>query len=98
MENAVLVSDILGPENMKKKHSIPLDTLVEVDCPCSDQHGIRAWVVEHTRDCDQTPLYAIGLQKSQELNAIKQFNHSLYRFMIEDGFTQENLKIVGDTK
>lgn len=39
--------------NAAKQHAIPLRTLVE------RPDGVRLWVVKHTRDCDQTPLYSL---------------------------------------
>lgn len=51
--------------NMEKGHNIPLGTLVEVkydkwhgDGACEKIHA-RLWVVDHSRDCDGTPLYSL---------------------------------------
>lgn len=51
--------------NLEEKHSIPIDTLVEVkfnswfgDGACWKVHA-RLWVDSHTRDCDGTPLYTL---------------------------------------
>ena len=41
--------------NQSKSHSIPLGTLVELESGC------RMFVVFHGRDCDETPLYYLGL-------------------------------------
>lgn len=55
--------------NLEKKHNIQLGTLVEITCDDSlcdeeDQHnGLRLFVVEHTRDCDGTPLYGLSFDK-----------------------------------
>lgn len=46
-------------ENALMKHSIPIGTLVRVACEYSPEDGVQAFVVAHTRDCDQTPLYAL---------------------------------------
>ncbi len=51
--------------NRKKKHKIPVGTLVEVkfdswfgEGACIKAHA-RLWVFDHTRDCDETPLYSL---------------------------------------
>lgn len=57
---------------MEKKHNIELGTLVEISCDDSlcdeeDQHnGLRLFVVQHTRDCDGTPLYSLSFTKCAE--------------------------------
>ena len=56
--------------NLEKKHNIELGTLVEITCDDSlhdeeDQHnGLRLFVVQHTRDCDGTPLYSLSFNKA----------------------------------
>lgn len=73
MSNVVMFSDIvekngktIRENNMERLHSIPVDTLVEVQYDdwlgggaCAKTHA-RLWVVEHGRDCDGTPLYWLG--------------------------------------
>lgn len=49
--------------NMEKLHEIPLGTLVEVDCPSIEEHGIRMFVAEYSRDCDGEPLYNLSFHK-----------------------------------
>lgn len=52
--------------NLKLKHLIPIGTLVEINIGKDDYlevNGARAFVVEHTRDCDGTPLYSLSLSK-----------------------------------
>ena len=46
--------------NAKRQHAIPLGTLVELDT------GERLRVMMHTRDCDQTPLYSLGVTGDDE--------------------------------
>ena len=41
-------------ENAEKQHAIPIGALVELD------DGVRLFVVNHGRDCDQTPLYYLS--------------------------------------
>lgn len=43
--------------NAEKGHNIPLGALVE------RPDGVRAFVVQHTRDCDMTPLYELSSRK-----------------------------------
>lgn len=57
-------------------HGIPLDTLVEVqydswfgDGACEKVHA-RLYVVEHTRDCDGTPLYSLCQYTRSEMQDI----------------------------
>ncbi len=40
--------------NSERKHAIQIGTLVELE------NGVRLFVVQHTRDCDQEPLYTLG--------------------------------------
>lgn len=53
--------------NSEKIHNIPLGALVEVrsynvdlDSFEDNPFGLRLYVVEHSRDCDQTPLYSLS--------------------------------------
>ena len=41
--------------NAEKKHRIKIGELVELES------GERLFVKQHTRDCDQTPLYSLGM-------------------------------------
>lgn len=42
--------------NTERTHTIPLDTLVELE------NGVRLFVYRHDRDCDGTPLYALSAE------------------------------------
>ena len=46
--------------NAEKTHAIPLGALVELET------GERLRVMMHTRDCDQTPLYSLGVSGDDE--------------------------------
>ena len=102
MTQVILVSNIVEKNgktvrenNLELVHNIPLGTLVEVDCDYIESHGIRAFVVEHSRDCDGEPLYSLSLENDVEhLNWIKEQNASVYRCMISGGFSDECLKII----
>jgi len=53
--------------NMAKKHEIPLGSLVEItyeDYPdeINPVNGLRLFVVNHSRDCDGTPLYDLSFK------------------------------------
>ena len=47
--------------NAAKKHTHPIGTLVEL------VNGCRLYIVKHTRDCDQTPMYSLGCYKDRPL-------------------------------
>jgi len=78
---AILIADLVDPDdeqgrtyrqvNAEKVHNIPVGTLVELE------NGCRAWVVNHGRDCDQTPLYAVSLNRGDTVQRQPGFaNHS----------------------
>lgn len=55
---------------MKKRdmqHNIPLGSIVEIVFQDSDNDsdtfGLRLFVVQHTRDCDGTPLYGLSFKR-----------------------------------
>lgn len=50
--------------NLAQGHAIPLGALVEVNLDYSEEHGIRMYVCEHSRDCDGTPLYTLWPSKA----------------------------------
>ena len=92
--NYIIACDLTRAENLKLNHTIPIDTLVEVNLDYSQHHGVRGFVVEHTRDCDGEPLYAISLHPYKEACEIKHLIPAVYRFMISDGWTADCFKII----
>lgn len=46
--------------NAATRHAIPIGTLVELDS------GARLFVVKHTRDCDQEPLYSLATTPEED--------------------------------
>lgn len=70
MVEIVNVADLRDPQNPQGRsyrevnaslaHAIPLGTLVELE------GGERLRVMKHTRDCDQTPLYSLGVSDSND--------------------------------
>lgn len=70
MVEIVNVADLRDPQdphgrsyrqvNALRTHAIPLGALVELD------GGERLRVMKHTRDCDQTPLYSLGVADSSD--------------------------------
>jgi hypothetical protein len=78
----VMVSDIvegngktIRQNNMEKTHEIPLGALVEITSEDSiyeddPTNGLRLFVVNHSRDCDGTPLYDLSFS----LNAQKEYD------------------------
>ena len=69
---ADLPSDIGGKtwreKNSEMIHNIPIGALVELE------DGVRLFVVDHIRDCDQTPLYNLSF----DLDAVKEFKRNRY--------------------
>jgi hypothetical protein len=65
--------------NLKKTHKIPLGSLVEISCDYVEEHGCRLFVVNHSRDCDGTPLYDLSF----DVNAQKRLTE------IEDDLRKE---------
>jgi len=80
--------------NVNTNHTIAIGTLVGVDLSYSEQHGVRGFIVEHTRDCDGTPLYAISLMPPNDALELKRLDERVYRFAVSDGWTAECLKIL----
>lgn len=75
--NINLVSEIvesngktIRQNNMELQHNIPLGALVEVNYEYGDMNGVRLFVVNHSRDCDGTPLYDLSF----DVNAQKDYD------------------------
>ena len=62
--------------NREHRHNIPVGILVEL------KSGARAFVVKHTRDCDQTPLYSLAIDPDPEQ----------HKFSMCYGYDEESLK------
>ncbi len=100
--SVVYVPNILGKhgktireENLEKQHAIPLKTLVEVNVPYIEEHGLRAFVCEHTRDCDGTPLYSLYYSKDFEnLECVKSVNPGVYSTMVTKGHSDDSLVVI----
>lgn len=82
--------------NLERDHQIPIGSLVEVkydqwygDGACRKVHA-RLWVVDHTRDCDGTPLYTLSRWKT--LNSARRFNQ------FKGGFTEDSLEVIEVTE
>jgi len=92
MVQLVNIADLKDPDdpqgrsyrqvNAEKQHNIPLDTLVELLDDDGKPSGERLYVKAHHRDCDQTPLYALGMKHHESKY---QWNH---------GFPEHSLQIV----
>jgi hypothetical protein len=82
----VNVADIVDPHDPAKRtfrqinaalaHSIPLGALVELET------GERLRVMMLTRDCDQTPMYCLGITGDD-------------RYKWHNGYVEEDFKVVG---
>lgn len=88
-------------ENAELVHTIPLGTLVEIQDPEGDvlqNAGARLWVVEHSRDCDMTPLYVLGTKTRREQWEEAKRSGSetarLYAMGFEGGYTEDDLKVI----
>ncbi len=80
------VADIVDPKtnktfrqmNSELKHNIPIGTLVELE------NGIRLHIIKHNRDCDQTPLYSLGMLDDSD-DVLGKFFH---------GYCEDSLTVV----
>lgn len=84
--------------NLEKVHNIPLGTLVEVDFDDSyledPVKGLRLYVVEHSRDCDGTPLYSLSHVKKWSENMMGEQFKVFARWMLSTGYSESSLKII----
>jgi len=86
MDYMINVADLKDPSdsqgrsyrdvNREKTHKLPIGTLVEIE------NGARAFVVRHTRDCDQTPLYSLAIDPDPDQ----------HKFSMCHGYDEESLK------
>ena len=115
MENGIFIGDMIEENgksikenNMEIKHDIPLGTIVEIitwDKESQEKYGgLRLFVVECDRDCDNTPLYGL----SWDIELIGKTRQKIYdtdhmltktlkfanRHNVNRGFSEENLKII----
>jgi hypothetical protein len=70
--------------NAEKVHEIPLGTFVEL------QDGCRAWVVSLGRDCDQTPLYWLSLDKDDTRQILPKMSNPGWN----GGYSADSLQIL----
>jgi len=110
-ENGLTVKE----NNLKIQHKIPLGTLVELQIEEYEEDEkylgrMRLYVNEHSRDCDGTPIYRVGMHPNFVRDNIKQrtdFNRllgiyenpkylidSIERSMIFRAFPEESLIII----
>jgi predicted acyl esterase len=82
--------------NLELKHNIPLGSLVEVksdnwygDGACEIWKA-RLWVLDHSRDCDGTPLYILGRDKNYDM--CKHYHST------RGGFSEGDLKVIEVTQ
>jgi hypothetical protein len=78
MNTIINIADIKDPNdvqgrsyrevNRAKTHVIPVGSLVELS-----ESGVRLFVVKHSRDCDQTPLYELCSEKEFDFDAVSPF-------------------------
>ena len=83
--NIIFVGDIVEENgktwkenNLAIKHDIPIGTLVEITYKSDyeeeneSKYGLRLFVVNHSRDCDGTPLYDMSFDQK----AFKEFQET----------------------
>ncbi len=94
MNQFINVADLINPktgktwrqENSELQHNIPIGTLVEIET------GERLTVVKHTRDCDQTPLYTLGIKDDfKDYENLEEYQKYSSLF---PGYAEESLKVV----
>jgi len=82
--------------NLEKQHSIPKGTLVEVNIPYSEHHGIRLFVTHYERDCDGSPLYGLYHKPEFDPLDVDLFPNAkhLDRFRFVSGFSDDCLIVI----
>lgn len=91
MVEIIVIADVVDPAdergrtyrqiNSEIQHAIPVGALVEIET------GERLRVKLHTRDCDGTPLYSIGLTGYAD--------DELERSKWHHGYCEHSLTVVG---
>lgn len=79
-------------KNLAKSHNIPKGTLVETE------EGLRLWVVEHERDCDDTPLYGLSFDKNWSPKMYGKDYSTFARWRKDGGYPEESLTIVKEVE
>lgn len=99
----IVFADIVNPstgktfreENLEKVHQFPIGSLVELtDDPPG---GIRLHVVGHSRDCDGTPLYSLGIIGEKEIGDLAVVRGSTYPLELIEmfhGYGEEQLRLI----
>jgi hypothetical protein len=70
--------------NASRSHKIPIGSFVELE------DGCRSWVVHHGRDCDQTPLYYLCMDKDNTEPRFEKFMNPGW----SGGYAAVSLKII----
>lgn len=93
MIEIVNVADLKDPDdpqgrsyrqvNAERTHAYPIGSLVELKSNEDyDYGGERLYVKYHGRDCDQTPLYSLGLKNHEN------------KYQWSHGFSEESMKLI----
>lgn len=103
MTNSILVFNMKEPNgktvrenNMEIQHFIPIGSLVEIKKTngCSedddDNHGLRLFVVGHSRDCDGTPLYVLSHKKEALFTKLEKMEKDL-KHLPDSSFMERSL-------
>jgi hypothetical protein len=89
--------------NLEIEHKIPIGALVEVEITkhfandTSITGRVQLYVIEHTRDCDGSPLYTLGkslgaLDDPESNYKIRLF--WMWMYGIEQGYPESSLTVV----
>ncbi len=70
--------------NAAIKHNIPIGALVELES------GARLFVVYHSRDCDQTPLYYLSAEKDDIEQKVAGFRNPTW----DGGWDEDALTVI----
>jgi hypothetical protein len=80
--------------NAATAHAIPIGTLIEIDVPDFKTHGVRLFVVHHTRDCDMTPLYNLCHDPNDTEVERPGFRNPAWT----GGYSEDSLKVIREPK
>ena len=100
MKNIIFVGDIVEANgktwkenNLAIQHEIPIGTLVEITYNSEyeeeeeKKNGVRLFVVNHSRDCDGTPLYDLSFDKGS-YKKWKEYDEKIKKGYFEDNMDE----------
>ena len=88
----------LRQENNEKTHNIDIGKLVEIIPFESEYDNIRLYIIGHHRDCDGTPLYALGKKDAKMYDNGAWFPNAKENAFFSPecipGFSEESLRVI----